>query len=205
MLFVSPRICHYNWTRILYKPSCIRAFFQPWLHIPWQKRGAKLEGQAEDPTSQLFVLWWCVTYFCHLQINIEKTTITTKENLERLKELEPESCEVWGSSQTLSFISQCWSVFLCWVCWVRLCMGALWLAKLSLWHPVEPCFLLISLTFILMTALSVFYNHSLQLSPTNPFLHYSFLFLFLSLSGIAPWLVCYYPFPTPSKEDKACD
>lgn len=33
--------------------------------------------------------------------------------------------------------------------------GALCLADLTLWRPTEPCFLLISLTFILVTALSV--------------------------------------------------
>lgn len=50
--------------------------------------------------------------------------------------------------------------------------GALCLADLTLWHPTEPCFLLISLTFILVTALSVclFCNHSLQQLATTSIL-----------------------------------
>lgn len=112
-----------------------------------------------------FYIWPILAIYIFTQV---KTNKRRKKNREFVRD--------FGSNQTLSLIalvsSASKSVFFCWLCWVHLCMGALWLAEPSLWHPVEPCFL----SFILMTALSVYHNHSLQLSTTNPVLHYSFLF-----------------------------
>lgn len=81
---------------------------------------------------------------------------------------------------------------------------ALWLAALLLWHPVAPSFLLNSSTFNLMTVLSVCLP---QTTKAHDLFHFVFLLplFLLSLSGISPWLVCYYPLPTLGKEDKACD
>lgn len=85
---------------------------------------------------------------------------------------------------------------------------ALWLAALLLWHPVALSFLLNSSTFNLMTVLYVCLSVCLpSTTEARDLFHFVFLLplFLLSLSGISPWLVCYYPLPTLGKEDKACD
>ena len=64
--------------------------------------------------------------------------------------------------------------------------GALWLAGLILWHPIEPCFLLIALTFNLMTALSASHNCSPHLLHHLPVLSQCIPF---SFSSSCPYLV----------------
>lgn len=83
--------------------------------------------------------------------------------------------------------------------------GALWLAALSLWHHVESCILQNSLPFIVITVCVCPSVSSILLM--GPVMTYSFLLLaFLLLpESLCACLVCYYPFPTLSKEDKACD
>lgn len=83
--------------------------------------------------------------------------------------------------------------------------GALWLAALTLWHHVESCLLQKSLPFIVMTVCVRPSVPSILLK--GPVMTYSFLLLaFLLLpESLCACLVCYYPFPTLSKADKACD
>lgn len=84
--------------------------------------------------------------------------------------------------------------------------GAPWLESLTLWHPTEPCFLLDSLTFILVTALSVRLsvsdNNRLQLPLSNLFLfHLDFFFLSSSSSSLVlphGWFVIIHS-PPPVK------
>lgn len=140
-----------------------------------EKRAPKLQSYAEDPAfhnvtkrssfAQMFFVRVVLMYdlsFLSSYLRRKKQSKKKEKTgaLEKAWATERlwKSMRDFGSRQTLSLITlvsaASKSVFFCWLCWVHLCMGALWLAELSLWHPVEPCFLLISLAFILMTALS---------------------------------------------------
>lgn len=98
--------------------------------------------------------------------------------------------------------------------WVCFCAGSI--GSISVWGPVVGSSHTVAPRRAkLPPEFSHFQSHDSSVCPSVclpttkacDLLHYVLLLPlpFLSLSGVAPRLVCYYPFPTLSKEDKACD
>ena len=147
-------------------------------------------------------MWWCMS--CSWSLQTEAAGRKRKKKTRQTKrKAGAVACErffffFFESDFEFHYLSQCCKldcVSTPGLLGPSLC-EAQWLAGLTLWHPMEPCFLLNLLYYDLMSTI-------LHLPPSLiPFFFYRFLFL--SLSGVAPRLVCHHPFP-PSKEDKACD
>ena len=123
--------------------------------------------------------------------------------------LELQGCGVWEVFffffRVRLWVSLLESVLQAWLCFYTGSAGSI-----SVWGPVvgrsptvAPHGAVFPPEFALLWSNVCLSSTILHLPPSLiPFFFYRFLFL--SLSGVAPRLVCHHPFP-PSKEDKACD